>query len=78
MGTIFAKLLQEHKYAYRTRAIISRGLYIFYPISKNHFFVFKEVFSKNSVLMYGLYSRAAWWRTYGIIKTIQMLDFQEV
>ena len=25
---------------YRTRAIISRGLYTFYPISKNHFFVF--------------------------------------
>ena len=31
----------------------------FYPISKDHFFVFKEVFSENSVLMYGLYSRAA-------------------
>ena len=45
---------------YRTRAIISRGLYIFYPISKDHFFVFKEVFSENSVLMYGLYSRAAY------------------
>ena len=44
---------------YRTRAIISRGLYIFYPISKDHFFVFKEVFPENSVLMYGLYSRAA-------------------
>ena len=44
---------------YRTRAIISRGLYFFYPISKDHFFVFKEVFSENSVLMYGLYSRAA-------------------
>ena len=44
---------------YRTRAIISRGLYIFYPIFKDHFFVFKEVFSENSVLMYGLYSRAA-------------------
>ena len=41
------------------RAIISRDLYIFYPISKDHFFVFKEVFSENSVLMYGLYSRAA-------------------
>ena len=48
------------------RAIISSGLYIFYPISKDHFFVFnllslvfKEVFSENSVLMYGLYSRAA-------------------
>ena len=44
---------------YRTRAIISRGLYIFYPIFKDIFFVFKEVFSENSVLMYGLYSRAA-------------------
>ena len=44
---------------YRTRAIISRGLYIFYPISKDHFFVLKEVFSENSVLMYDLYSRAA-------------------
>jgi hypothetical protein len=41
------------------RAIISRGLYIFYPIFKDHFFVFKEVFSENSDLMYGLYSRAA-------------------
>ena len=41
------------------RAIISHGLYIFYPISKDHFFVFKEVLSENSVLMYGLYSRAA-------------------
>ena len=44
---------------YRPRAIISRGLYIFYPISKDNFFVSKEVFSENSVLMYGLYSRAA-------------------
>ena len=44
---------------YRTCVIISRGLYIFYPISKDHFFVFKEVFSENSALMYGLYSRAA-------------------
>ena len=44
---------------YRTRAIISRGLYIFYPVFKDNFFVFKEVFSENSVLIYGLYSRAA-------------------
>ena len=42
------------------RAIISRGLYIFYPIFKDHFFVFEEVFSENSVLIYGLYSRAAY------------------
>ena len=47
------------KNEYPTRAIISRGLYIFYPIYKDHFFVFMEVFSENSVLMYGLYSRAA-------------------
>ena len=32
---------------YRMRTIISRGLYIFYPISKDHFFVFKEVFSRK-------------------------------
>ena len=50
---------QLHHFMYRTRAIISCGLYIFYPISKDHFFVFKEFFSENSVLMYGLYSRAA-------------------
>ena len=25
-----------HYYDYRTRAIISRGLYIFYPLSKDH------------------------------------------
>ena len=29
---------------YRTRAIKSCGFYIFYPISKDHFFAFKEVF----------------------------------
>ena len=34
----------EQQFIYRTRAIISRGLYIFYPIFKDHFFVFKEVF----------------------------------
>ena len=38
---------------YRMRAIITRGLYIFYPIFKVYFFVFKEVFSENSVRMYG-------------------------
>ena len=53
-------LMKEHfLMIYHTCAIISRGLYIFYPIFKDHFFVFKEVFSENSVLMYGLYSRAA-------------------
>ena len=38
------------KSIYRTRAIISRGVYI-YPISNDHFFVFKEVFSENTVLL---------------------------
>ena len=47
-------------FGYRMRANISRGFYIFYPIFKDHFFVFKEVFSETSVPMYGLYSRAAY------------------
>ena len=42
---------------YRVSVIISRGLYTFYPILEDHFFVFKEVFSENSVFFYGLYSR---------------------
>ena len=41
------------KIIYRTRAIISRGLYIFYPISKDN------SCSVTFGLMYGLYSRAA-------------------
>ena len=40
---------------YRTHAIISRGLYIFYPIFKDHFFVFKTVcglkFQKKCTLL---------------------------
>jgi hypothetical protein len=40
-------------FKYRTCAIITRGLYIFYPIFEVHFFVFKEVFSENSAFMYG-------------------------
>ena len=35
------------KVIYHKHAIISRGLYIFYPISKDHFFVFKEVFFRK-------------------------------
>ena len=31
---------------YRTCAIISRGLYIYYPISKDHFFVLRRFFQK--------------------------------
>ena len=40
-------------FAYRTRAIISRGLYIFYPNSQDHLCIV------TFGLMYGLYSRAA-------------------
>ena len=35
------------KNIYRTRAIISHVLYIFYPIFQDHFFVFKEVFFRK-------------------------------
>ena len=34
-------------------AIISSDLYIFYFIFEDHFFVFKEFFLENSVLIYG-------------------------
>ena len=47
-------------YKYRTGVNISRSLYIFYHISNDHFFVFKKIFSKNSVLMHGLCPRAAY------------------
>ena len=40
-------------FEYHRRAIISRGLYIFYSIFEDHFFVFKEDFPENSSLMYG-------------------------
>ena len=39
--------------AYRAIAIVSQCLYTFYPILEDHFFVFKEIFSENSVFMYG-------------------------
>ena len=38
---------------YRTRAIITRGLYIFYPLFESQKRFFKEFFSENSVLTYG-------------------------
>ena len=40
-------LLFKYLPKYRTLAIISRGLYIFYPIFEFHIFVFKEVFFRN-------------------------------
>jgi hypothetical protein len=38
---------------YRTRAIITRGLYTFYPLFKGQKRFFKEVFSENSAFMFG-------------------------
>ena len=59
-GTFGKIKLSQNIFLYRTRAIINRRLYIFYPIFKDNFFVFKEVFSEFFILMYGLYSRAAY------------------
>ena len=60
---LFSKIKEEGdcKKVYRTQAIKSRGSYIFYPISNDHLFVFKEAFSENSVLMYGLQGVLAWY-----------------
>ena len=44
---------QQLKTKYRMRAIITCGLYSYYYFLKDHFFVFKEDFSENSILMYG-------------------------
>ena len=38
--------------SYRTRAITTRGFYIFYPIFADHFFVIKDVLSENFVFIY--------------------------
>ena len=35
-------------FSYRMRAIRSCGFHIFYPIFKDHFFIFMEFFSENS------------------------------
>ena len=56
---------------YRMRSIWTRGLYIYYPIFEDHFFVFKEVLSKNSVLIYVsiqerfVIKSGLWWHAYG-------------
>ena len=39
--------------SYRMRTIITRGLYIFYPLFEGQKRFFKEVFSENSAFMYG-------------------------
>ena len=51
MTDIYSKSYKEKNY--RTRAIITRGLYTFYPLFKGQKRFFKEVFSENSAFMYG-------------------------
>ena len=41
------KLYDRYNYKYRTRAIITRGLYIFNPLFEGQKSFFKEVFSEN-------------------------------
>ena len=43
MNAFFSPYLES---IYRTRVIITRGLFTFYPIFEDHYFVFKEVFLK--------------------------------
>ena len=50
---VMKSINQIYQIIYPTRAIITRGLYIFYPIFEDNFFVFKEVFSENYGLIYG-------------------------
>ena len=45
-------------FEYPTRAIITRGLYIFYRLFEGQKRFFQEIFSENSAFMYGKYSRA--------------------
>ena len=64
--------LNSYLSRYRTRAIISRGLYIYYPIFEVHFFVFKEFFFQK-ILFFCMFSvqerflikSGLWWRVYG-------------
>ena len=53
-------------------------LVYFYPIFKDHFFVFKEFFSENSVLMYGLYSRAACNQERLMMALVRYLNLREL
>ena len=59
MTAFILNCLLKDSISYRTRAIITRGLYTFYPIFEGQKRVFKELFSQNSDLMYGLTYGAA-------------------
>ena len=70
---------------YRTCAIITRGLYIFYPVFEYHFFIFKEVFHKIlllcirfSIQKLSLIKSGLWWRAYGILLWfMKFVEFDE-
>ena len=61
---------------YHTRAIISPSLYIFYTIFEDHFFVFKEDFSENYLLVYDQYSRAVCDQERIMIARVQYILFK--
>ena len=50
---LVAKNWHANNVKYCTRAIITRGLYTFYPLFEGQKRFFKEVFSENSAFMYG-------------------------
>ena len=52
---------------------------MYYPIFEDHFCVFKEFFSENSVLMYGYYSKVVCnqERTYSSIVSRMILELSD-
>ena len=66
------------QYIYRTRAIITRGLYTFYPLFEDQKRFFKEVFWENSVLMYGKYSRVVSNQERVIMARVRYIWFEEM
>ena len=67
-------ILTAYKNRYHTRAIITRGWYIFYPIFEDHFFVFKEFFFQKMLALCMVstqerfvFKSGLWWRAYGIL-----------
>ena len=56
----------QSMYIFSTKRYLLEQRYHTHTIFKVHFFVFKEVFSENSVLLYGQYSRAGYDGTHTI------------
>ena len=74
-------LIMSVKKEYRTCAIIRRGLYIFYPIFKNHSLFLRRFFQKILSLWMAyiqerlVIKRGLWWRRYGSLKKGYMRFF---